>query len=81
MPQRLWDSPSNPPRWVSGRLGILQWGLSDALHKIKKAAGSRGADRITIMSDGTVTDDRGEAIWNVYDEIRQAAEDLGDAAV
>jgi hypothetical protein len=39
------------------------------LHKIKKAAGLRGADRVTIMSDGMVTDDRGEAIGNVYDEI------------
>jgi hypothetical protein len=69
MPQRLWGSPGNPPRWVAGQLGISQWDLSDALHKIKKAAGLRGADRVIIMSDGTVTDDRGEAIGNVYDEI------------
>jgi hypothetical protein len=69
MPQALWSSPGNPPRWVTGRLGISSWELSDALHKIKKAAGLRGADRVTIMSDGTVTDDRGEAIGNVYDEI------------
>jgi hypothetical protein len=69
MPQRLWSNPGNPPRWVAGRLGISEWDLSDALHKIKKAAGLSGADRVNIMSDGTVADDRGEAIGNVYDEI------------
>jgi hypothetical protein len=67
--QILWSSAGNPPRWVSSRLGISEWDFSDALHKIKKAAGLRGADRVTIMSDGTVTDHHGDAIGNLYDEI------------
>jgi hypothetical protein len=48
MAERLWSNPGNPPRWVAERLGVSQWDFSDALHKIKKAAGLRGTDSVTI---------------------------------
>jgi hypothetical protein len=38
------------------------------LHKIKAAADLSGADRVIIYTDGTVTDERGEPIGNLYDE-------------
>jgi hypothetical protein len=69
MADRLWSNPGNPPRWVAERLGISRWDFSDALHKIKKAAGLRGADTVTIWQDGTVADSRGEVLGNIYDEI------------
>jgi hypothetical protein len=69
MAERLWSNPGNPPRWVARRLGVSQWDFSDALHKIKKAAGLRGADSVTIWQDGTVADGRGEVIGNIYDEV------------
>ena len=69
MAERLWSNPGNPPRWVAGRLGVSQWDFSDALHKIKKAAGLRGADSVTIWQDGTIADGRGEVIGNIYDEV------------
>ena len=49
---------------MAARLGISEWDFSNALHKIKAAAGLGGADR-----DGTVTEDRGDVIGNVYDEL------------
>lgn len=69
MAQRLWSRRGNPPRWVAARLGISEWDFSNALHKIKEAAGLGGADRVIIWSDGTVTEDRGDVIGNVYDEL------------
>ena len=69
MAERLWSNPGNPPRSVAARLGISRWDFSDALHKIKKAAGLGGADSVTIWQDGTVADSRGEVIGNIYDEI------------
>jgi hypothetical protein len=68
MAERL-SNPGNPPRWVAGRLGISQCDFSDALHKIKKAAGLRSADSVRIWRDGTVADSRGEVIGNIYDEV------------
>ena len=50
-------------------LGISPWEFSDALHRIKRAAGLRGADRVTIWQDGAVADSRGEVIGNIYDEV------------
>lgn len=69
MAQRLWSNPGNPPGWVAARLRLSSWDFADALHRIKKAAGLRGADRVTIWDDGAVTDGRGDAIGNVYDEV------------
>ena len=69
MVQRLWSNPGNPPGWVAVRLGLSEWEFSDALHKIKKAAGLRGTDRVTIWDDGAVTDRHGDAIGNIHDEV------------
>jgi hypothetical protein len=69
MAERLWSNPGNPPRWVARRLGISRWDFSDALHRIKKAAGLRGADSVTIWQDGMVADSRGQVIGNIYDEL------------
>jgi hypothetical protein len=39
------------------------------LHRIKRWAGLRGGDRVTIWDDGSVTDEFGSIIGNIYDEI------------
>jgi hypothetical protein len=65
----IWDQPGNPPRWVSDQLGIERPQLKDAIHKIKRASGLRGDDRVIIHDDGSVTDDKGEPIGNIFDEI------------
>jgi hypothetical protein len=54
---------------VAARLCISEWDFSNALHKIKEAAGLGGADRVIIWSDGTISEDRGDLIGNVYDEL------------
>jgi hypothetical protein len=69
MARIIWDRPTNPPKWVADRLGISEWDLGIALHAIKQASGLGGADRVTISDDGTVTDDQGQAIGNIYDEL------------
>ena len=38
------------------------------MHKIKAASDLSGADRVIIYSDGTVTDEQGEPIGNLFDE-------------
>jgi hypothetical protein len=62
-----------------------------ALHKIKKAAGLRGTDRVTIWRDGTVADGRGEVIGTcmtkfdelpkVYATLRFAGNELYPAQI
>ena len=69
MPVIIWSNPGNPPRWVAQRLGVSPWDFSNALHRIKRAAGLRGADSVTILQDGTVADRRGKVIGNIYDEL------------
>jgi hypothetical protein len=69
MARRLWSKSDNPPKWVSDQLNLSHWVFSDALHKIKEAEGLRGADSVHIYDDGDVTDDGGELIGNIYDEI------------
>jgi hypothetical protein len=48
---------------------LSEWDLSDALHTIKEAAGLGGADRVSIWSDGSVTDEHGDEIGNIHDEV------------
>jgi hypothetical protein len=43
-------------------------GFGRALHKIKAANDLSGADRVIIYSDGSVTDEQGEPLGNLYDE-------------
>jgi hypothetical protein len=64
----LWSRPGNPPASVARILGLEARRFSRALHKIKAAADLSGADRVIIYTDGTVTDERGEPIGNLYDE-------------
>jgi hypothetical protein len=64
----LWSNPGNPPASIARTLGIEPRRFSRALHKIKAAADLSGTDRVIIYSDGTVTDERGEAIGNLHDE-------------
>jgi hypothetical protein len=65
----IWNRPGNPPRYVSDRLGVGARDLGRAIHSIKAANNLRGADRVIVYDDGTVTDEQGEPLGNVYDEI------------
>jgi hypothetical protein len=65
----LWDKSRNPTRYVSQSLGLEEGQLRDAIHAIKRHSGLSGSDRVIIYTDGTVTDEGGEILGNVYDEI------------
>ena len=64
----LWSNPGNLPDSVARALGMEPRRFSRALHKIKAASDLSGADRVVIYSDGSVTDEQGEALGNLYDE-------------
>jgi hypothetical protein len=68
-PKKIWSQPGNPDKSVSDCLGIERWQLRDAIHKIKSHNGLGGADDVTIWSDGSVTDWRGEYLGDIRDEI------------
>jgi len=53
---------------MAQRLGISRVQLGEALHRIKRDAGLRPSDQVSIWDDGSVTDDRDVWIGNVYDE-------------
>jgi hypothetical protein len=59
----------NPPKYVSDRLGIQHWQLGDAIHEINAAGNLRAADRVIIYDDGMVTDEQGDPLGNIYDEL------------
>jgi hypothetical protein len=63
----LWDKARNPTRYVSEQLGMEEWELRDAIHKIKDRSPLKGRDRIVIYRDGGVTDEHGEELGNVHD--------------
>ena len=65
----LWDRARNPSAYVSQALGIEEWQLRDAIHKIKGRSPLRGQDRVIIYRNGDVTDASGEPLGNVHDEI------------
>ena len=69
MAKVIWDRPENPPKRVSDLLNIPRWRLGDALHEIKRASDLRGAGRVIIYDDGSVTDQSGEPLGNIYDEL------------
>lgn len=69
MARIIWNQPSNPPKYVSDRLGIEHWQLGAAIHEIKAAGNLCAADRVIIYEDGAVTDERGEHLGNIYDEL------------
>jgi hypothetical protein len=68
MARALWSSPGNPTNLVSRALGMPRWRLRRAIHRIKRAWGLGGRDRITIWDDGSVTDENGAHLGNIFDE-------------
>jgi hypothetical protein len=64
----LWRNPGNPPDSISRALGMPSRRFGRALHKIKAASDFSGADRVIIYSDGSVTDEHGEPLGNLFDE-------------
>jgi hypothetical protein len=65
----LWDRSGNPTWYVSESLGIEEWELRGAIHTIKRRSGLSGRDRVIIYSDGKVTDEHGEDLGNIHDEV------------
>ncbi len=65
----IWNRPGNPPKYVSDQLGISERDLGRAIHSIKAESNLRGADRVIVYDDGAVTDEQGEPLGNVHDEI------------
>jgi hypothetical protein len=68
MAKVIWDRPENPPKYVSDLLGISRQKLGAALHEIKGHSDLGGAGRVIIYDDGSVTDQSGEPLGNIYDE-------------
>jgi hypothetical protein len=69
MARIVWNRRGNPPRYVSDQLGIEHWQLGEAIHEIKPAGNLRASDRVIIYDDGMVTDEHGDVLGNIYDEI------------
>ena len=69
MARVIWDQPGNPPKYVSDQLGISRVQLGEAIHEIKHAGNLRAPDRVIIYDDGMVTDEHGEILGNIYDEL------------
>jgi hypothetical protein len=69
MARILWDKLRNPTPYVSQTLGVEEWQLRHAIHIIKRRCGLAGADRVIIYDDGKVTDERGEELGNIFDEV------------
>ena len=65
----IWSDPGNPTNEVSRVLRIERVQLRQAVHRIKRAQGLKGADRVIIWNDGSVTDQQDNVLGNVYDEI------------
>ena len=69
MARVIWNQPGNPPKYVSNMLHIAHWQLGVAIHEIKHAGNLRASDRVIIYDDGMVTDEYGDILGNIYDEI------------
>jgi hypothetical protein len=65
----IWDQRGNPSKYVSDTLGIERWQLGAALHEIKAANKLGATDGVIIYENGQVTDERGEHLGNIFDEI------------
>jgi len=65
----LWDRLRSPTPYVSHTLGIEEWQLRNAIHRLKDRWGLTGTDRVIIYDDGKVTDEFGDDLGNVYDEV------------
>ena len=69
MARIIWDKRGNLPKYVSDRLRIQHWQLGDAIHELKAAGDLRPTERVIIYDDGTVTDESGYVLGNIYNEI------------
>jgi hypothetical protein len=69
MARVIWDKRGNPPKYVSDRLGIHHWQLGEAIHELKAAGHLSPTERVIIYDDGTVTDESGYVLGNIYNEI------------
>jgi hypothetical protein len=69
MARVIWDQAGNPPKYVSDQLGISRVQLGEAIHEIKHANNLRAPDRVIIYDDGMVTDEHGDVLGNVHDEL------------
>jgi len=70
MARLIWDKlRRNPTKTVSDQLRIERWQLRGAIHKIKAANNLGATDRVFIYDDGSVTDEKGEPLGNIHDEI------------
>ncbi len=69
MPSKIiWDRLRNSTRYVSEALGIEEWQLRNAIHRLKRRWGLEPTDRVIIYDDGKVTDASGDELGNVHDE-------------
>lgn len=69
LPRRvIWRSSGNPIPYVSKRLRLSEYELSEALHNIKDALGLGGADNLIFYDNGDVTR-HGEELGNIFDEL------------
>lgn len=69
MARIIWNRCENPSQYVSDKLGITREQLGEAIHEIEAAGNLSPADRVIIYDDGTVTDERGDVLGNIYNEI------------
>ena len=69
MARVIWNRRENPSDYVSDKLRITREQLGDAIHEIKAAGNLSPTDRVIIYDDGTVTDEHGDALGNIYNEI------------
>lgn len=65
----IWDKRRNPTKGVSDQLRIERWQLREAIHKIKAANNLGATHRVLIYDDGSVTDEEGEWLGNIHDEV------------
>ncbi|HUB97245.1 MAG TPA: hypothetical protein VL993_15090 [Stellaceae bacterium] len=65
----IWDRKRNPTKHVSDQLGIERRDLRQAIHKIKARSNLGAADRVIIYDDGSVTDEHGDHVGNILDEV------------
>lgn len=64
----LRSQSGNPPGSVPRALGMVPRRFSPALHKIKAAGDLSGTDRVVTYSNGSVTDEQGEPLGNLYED-------------
>jgi hypothetical protein len=69
MARVIWNQRGNRPKYVSDRLNIQHWQLGEAIPEIKAAGNLRATDGVVIYDDGTVADEHGDALGNIYDEL------------